>query len=210
MVPCEPEGPNQMDDDVPLSEGFHWDSLFEFSQVPSRKRSLSESNVVKESPAGTSSLPKAVDPVRDSPACGPSQPPRREELQSTGHLENQGSKGPSKGPEEVEEDGGCISESELIDTQGAGKKRRAPGVSFILSTMVYAWHTQKHSSSNSNIVSNLLHYIAASKAAFSVIFFMFYIRGAQFCSWRSTFLQSSAPTLIPQLNQLIKIFSNTR
>uniref|UniRef100_A0A8C2I704 Zinc finger protein 106a n=1 Tax=Cyprinus carpio TaxID=7962 RepID=A0A8C2I704_CYPCA len=128
MVPCEPEGPNQMDqDEVPLSEGFHWDSLFEFTQVPSCKRSLSESNVVKESPAATSSLPKAVDPVRDSPACGPSQTPRREELQSTGRLENQGSKGPFKGPEEVEEDGGCISETELIDTQGSGKKRRAPG-----------------------------------------------------------------------------------
>uniref|UniRef100_A0A671QYS9 Zinc finger protein 106-like n=1 Tax=Sinocyclocheilus anshuiensis TaxID=1608454 RepID=A0A671QYS9_9TELE len=128
MVPCEPEGPNQMDeDDVPLSEGFHWDSLVEFSQVPSRKRSLSESNVVKDGSAGTSSLPKAVEPVRDSLACGPSQPPRREELQSKGHLEIQGSIGPSKGPEEVEEDGGCRSEPELIDTQGAGKKRRAPG-----------------------------------------------------------------------------------
>ncbi|XP_016399084.1 zinc finger protein 106 isoform X1 [Sinocyclocheilus rhinocerous] len=130
MVPCEPEGPNQMnEDDVPLSEGFHWDSLVEFNQVPSRKRSLSESNVVKDGSAGTSSLPKAVEPVRDSPACCPSQPPRREELQSKGHLESaiQGSIGPSKGPEEVEEDGGCRSEPELIDTQGAGKKRRAPG-----------------------------------------------------------------------------------
>uniref|UniRef100_A0A672N715 Zinc finger protein 106-like n=1 Tax=Sinocyclocheilus grahami TaxID=75366 RepID=A0A672N715_SINGR len=128
MVPCEPEGPNQMnEDDVPLSEGFHWDSLVEFNQVPSRKRSLSESNVAKEDSAGTSSLPKAVEPVRDSPACGPSQPPRREELQSKGHLEIQGSIGPSKGPEEVVEDGSCRSEPELIDTQGAGKKRRAPG-----------------------------------------------------------------------------------
>uniref|UniRef100_A0A8C1X5Z3 Zinc finger protein 106a n=1 Tax=Cyprinus carpio TaxID=7962 RepID=A0A8C1X5Z3_CYPCA len=128
MVPCEPEGPNQMDeDDVPLSEGFHWDSLVEFSQVPSRKRSLSESNVVKDGSTCTSSLPKAVEPVRDSPACGPSQPPRREDLQSKGHLEIQGSKGHSKGPEEVEEDGSCLLEPELIDTQGAGKKRRAPG-----------------------------------------------------------------------------------
>ncbi|XP_043119325.1 zinc finger protein 106 [Puntigrus tetrazona] len=128
MVPCEPEGPNQMDnDDVPLTEGFHWDSLIEFSQTPSRKRSLSESNVVKESAAGTSSLPKAVDPVRHSPVCGPSQPPRTEELKSIGQLENQCLKEPSEGPEEVEEDAGCISESELIDTQGAGKKRRAPG-----------------------------------------------------------------------------------
>uniref|UniRef100_A0A9J7YE27 Zinc finger protein 106a n=1 Tax=Cyprinus carpio carpio TaxID=630221 RepID=A0A9J7YE27_CYPCA len=128
MVPCEPEGPNQMDEnDVPLSEGFHWDSLVEFSQVPSRKRSLSESNVVKDGSTGNSSLPKAVEPVRDSPACGPSQPPRREELQSKGHLEIQGSKGHSKGPEEVEEDGSCLLEPELIDTQGVGKKRRAPG-----------------------------------------------------------------------------------
>ncbi|XP_026085272.1 zinc finger protein 106-like isoform X2 [Carassius auratus] len=128
MVPCEPEGPNQMDEgDVPLSEGFHWDSLVEFSQVPSRKRSLSESNVVKDGSAGTSSLPKAVEPVRDSPSRGPTQPPRREELQPKGHLEILGSKGPSKGPEEFEEEGGCLSEPELIDTQGAGKKRRAPG-----------------------------------------------------------------------------------
>ncbi|XP_052437270.1 zinc finger protein 106 isoform X1 [Carassius gibelio] len=128
MVPCEPEGPNQMDEDeVPLSEGFHWDSLFELSQVPSHKQSLSESSVVKESHSGTSSIPKAVEPVRDSSEYGPSQPLRREELQSTGRLENQGLKGPTKGPEEVEEDAGCISETELIDTQGAGKKRRAPG-----------------------------------------------------------------------------------
>lgn len=128
MVPCEPEGLNQMDEnDVPLSEGFHWDSLFDLSQVPSRKRSLSESNVVKDGPAGTSSLLKGVEPLKDSPACGPSQQPRREELQSKDHLEIQGSKGPSKGLEDVDGDSGCTSEIELIDTQGAGKKRRAPG-----------------------------------------------------------------------------------
>ncbi|XP_067223638.1 zinc finger protein 106 isoform X2 [Chanodichthys erythropterus] len=128
MVPCEPESPNQMDEnDVPLSEGFHWDSLFDLGQVPSRKRSLSESNVVKDGPAGTSSLLKGVDPLRDSPACGPSQQSKREELQSKGHLEIQGSKGPSKGPEDVEGDSGCTSEIEMIDIQGAGKKRRAQG-----------------------------------------------------------------------------------
>lgn len=153
MVPCEPEGPNQMDEnDVPLSEGFHWDSLFDLGQVPSRKRSLSESNVVKDGPAGTSSLLKGVDPLRDSPACGPSQQSKREELQSKGHLEIQGSKGPSKGQEDVEGDSGCTSEIEMIDTQGAGKKRRAQGVSFMLSTVVYAWHTQ-NSSSDPNPVS---------------------------------------------------------
>lgn len=143
MVPCEPEGPNQMDEnDAPLSEGFHWDSLFDLGQVPSRKRSLSESNVIKDGPAGTSSPLKGVDPLSNSPACGPSQQSKREELQSNGHLEIQSSKGPSKGPEDIEGDSGCTSEIEMNDTQGVGKKRRAQGVSFILSTVVYAWHTQ--------------------------------------------------------------------
>lgn len=129
MVPCEPEGLNQMDeDDVPLSEGFHWDSLFDSSQVPTRKRSLSESNVVKDSPAGSSSLLNAVVPLRDSSACGSSQPAKREELQeSQGHLEFQSSKGHAKGVEDVEIDVDCASDTELIDTQGAGKKRRARG-----------------------------------------------------------------------------------
>lgn len=162
MVPCEPEGLNQMDEnDVPLSEGFHWDSLFDLSPVPSRKRSLSESNVVKDGPAGTSSLLKGVDPMKDSPACGPSQQPRREELQSKGHLEIQGSKGPSNGPEDAEGDSGCTSEIELIDTQGAGKKRRAPGVSVLLSTVLYAWHTWKYSS-DPNLVSTPMSTILRS------------------------------------------------
>ncbi|XP_051578125.1 zinc finger protein 106-like [Myxocyprinus asiaticus] len=122
MVPCEPEGNNQMsENDDPLCEGFHWDSLLDFSQVPvpSRKRSLSESSVVKDHSAGTSSLLKTVDPLRDCPPSSPSQQLRREDLQPKGHLEIQG-------PVDVEGDCGCTSETELNDMQGNGKKRRAP------------------------------------------------------------------------------------
>lgn len=128
MVPCEPEGPNQMDeDDVPLSEGFHWESLFGISQLsmPSRKRSLSESSVVKN--GETSSHLKAVEPLRDAPVSGPSHQSEREEIEP----KNQCMKGPPLGTEDVEGDIVCISETELNDTQGVGKKRRAPGVSFI-------------------------------------------------------------------------------
>lgn len=131
MVPCEPEGLNQMEeDDVPLCEGFHWDSVFDISQVslPSRKRSLSESSVVKNGSSDTSSLLKALEPLRDSPVRGPSQQVEREEKD---HLKNEGLKGPREGPKDVEVEIGCTSETELNDTQGVGKKRRAAGVSFV-------------------------------------------------------------------------------
>lgn len=131
MVPCEPEGLNQMDEnDVPLCEGFHWESVFDISQVslPSRKRSLSESSMVKNGASDTNSLLKAVDPLRDTPVSGPSQQLEREEKD---HLKNKGLKGPPQDPEDVEVDIFCTSENELNDTQEVGKKRRAPGVSFI-------------------------------------------------------------------------------
>ncbi|XP_052009330.1 zinc finger protein 106-like [Xyrauchen texanus] len=130
MVPCEPEGTNQINEnDDPLCEGFHWDTLLDFSQVPvpSRKRSLSESSVVKGHSAGTSSLLKTVDRMTDSSPSSPSQQLRREDLQPKGDLEIQGSKWPPQGQVDVEGISGCTSDTELNDTQGVGKKRRAPG-----------------------------------------------------------------------------------
>ncbi|XP_056623775.1 zinc finger protein 106 isoform X2 [Triplophysa dalaica] len=127
MVPCEPEGLNQMDEnDVPLCEGFHWESVFDISQVsvPSRKRSLSESSMVKNGASDTNSLLKAVDPLRDTPVSGPSQQLERE---AKDHLKNKGLKGPPQGSEDIEVDIFCTSENELNDTQEVGKKRRAPG-----------------------------------------------------------------------------------
>ncbi|KAA0711415.1 Zinc finger protein 106 [Triplophysa tibetana] len=127
MVPCEPEGLNQMDEnDVPLCEGFHWESVFDISQVsvPSRKRSLSESSMVQNGASDTSTLLKAVDPLRGTPVSGPSQQLEREEKD---HLKNKGLKGPPQGLEDVEVDIVCTSETELNDTQEVGKKRRAPG-----------------------------------------------------------------------------------
>lgn len=170
MVSCEPEGLNQMDeDDVPLSEGFHWDSLFDSSQMPTRKRSLSESNVVKDSPAGSSSLLNAVDPLRDSSACGSSQQAKREELQeSKGHVEFQSSKGHAKGVENVEIDVDCTSDTELMDTQGAGKKRRARGVSIILSIVDYTLLILNHSSSDSKKILVSFDYIIVPNWVFFI------------------------------------------
>ncbi|XP_073725619.1 zinc finger protein 106-like isoform X2 [Misgurnus anguillicaudatus] len=130
MVPCEPEGQNPMEEnDVPLCEGFQWDSVLDINQMSlhSRKRSLSESSVVKSGSSGTSSLLKAVDTLRDSSISGPLLQTEREEIQTKDHLTNQYLKGHLQGPEDIEGDSGCTSETELNDTQGVGKKRRAPG-----------------------------------------------------------------------------------
>lgn len=46
MVPLDQEDQSQEEDDIPLLEGFHWDSLMEVSaSTTSRKRSLSESSL---------------------------------------------------------------------------------------------------------------------------------------------------------------------
>lgn len=52
MVPLDQEDQSQEEDDIPLLEGFHWDSLMEVSaSTTSRKRSLSESSLAPGSTA---------------------------------------------------------------------------------------------------------------------------------------------------------------
>nr|XP_046268942.1 zinc finger protein 106 [Scatophagus argus]XP_046268943.1 zinc finger protein 106 [Scatophagus argus] len=54
MVPLDQEDQSQEEDNIPLLEGFHWDSLMDISTSgTSRKRSLSESSIA---PASTHSL----------------------------------------------------------------------------------------------------------------------------------------------------------
>lgn len=54
MVPLDQEDQSQEEDDIPLLEGFQWDSLMDVSTSgTSRKRSLSESSLA---PASTHSL----------------------------------------------------------------------------------------------------------------------------------------------------------
>lgn len=50
MVPCEQEDQSQEEDDIPLLEGFQWESLIDMSgPAASRKRSLSESSLAPAS-----------------------------------------------------------------------------------------------------------------------------------------------------------------
>ncbi|KAI4875300.1 hypothetical protein NFI96_022581, partial [Prochilodus magdalenae] len=150
MVPNEPDGPSQLDEeDAPLCEGFHWDSLVDFGEasVPSRKRSMSESNVVTDASAATCSLFQAGEPVRDISVGGQqhSSTLRTHSLQSfleddcEGHRDKEGLTQPSLHMDEasasvpvldqelVDGDSSCMSGNELNDWQSGGKKRRAMG-----------------------------------------------------------------------------------
>ena len=51
MVSCDQEGMSQEEEDIPLTEGFQWESLLigHANMAPTRQRSLSESSVAPES-----------------------------------------------------------------------------------------------------------------------------------------------------------------
>uniref|UniRef100_A0A8C5N628 Zinc finger protein 106-like n=1 Tax=Gouania willdenowi TaxID=441366 RepID=A0A8C5N628_GOUWI len=67
MVSCENQ--SQADEDIPLLEGFHWDSMIDVSaQGSSRKRSLSESSLA---PASTHSLFTSEKKALNSEEQGP-------------------------------------------------------------------------------------------------------------------------------------------
>ncbi|TRY81344.1 hypothetical protein DNTS_009681 [Danionella cerebrum] len=129
MVPCGSESPNQMgEEDVPLSEGFHWESLIGSSPLASRKRSLSESNLLNIGPEKASSIVKAVDQLRDSaPSCSLQHSRRGDSQQPQVDLDTQDSQDITSDLQDVVDVDGCTSEPDLIDVQAAGKKRRACG-----------------------------------------------------------------------------------
>lgn len=77
MVSCDQEGLSQEEDDIPLNEGFHWESLLSahaaVAPPPPRKRCLSESSIAPESsmftsqgPTGTTARKSSIRPVRCS------------------------------------------------------------------------------------------------------------------------------------------------
>lgn len=153
MVPNEPEGPSHMEEeDVPLCEGFHWDSLFDFKEasVPSLKRSVSESSVVADKSAASCSLLNAIEPVRETPVEGAQLgvsmlrpltiqshlegdcegPSINDGLgQARAHKDAASATVPVLDREPVDEDSSCMSGTEQNDWQSGGKKRRAVGVS---------------------------------------------------------------------------------
>ncbi|XP_017269259.1 zinc finger protein 106 isoform X2 [Kryptolebias marmoratus] len=78
MVPCEQESQSQEEEDIPLLEGFQWESLMDVSvQGTSRKRSLSESILA---PASTHSLFASFTSEETAPREGLGS----EQLRSTG------------------------------------------------------------------------------------------------------------------------------
>ncbi|XP_072545598.1 zinc finger protein 106 [Salminus brasiliensis] len=150
MVPSEPEGPSNMEeDDAPLCEGFQWDSLVDFNTVPvpSRKRSMSESSVVTDGTAASCSLLKTEEPEMEISIRGPQHrsKPMPQSIQSLleddceGQRENEGlaqakaqtatssASVPVLDPEPIDGDSSCMSGTELNDCQSGGKKRRAVG-----------------------------------------------------------------------------------
>lgn len=139
MVPLEQEDQSQEEDDLPLLEGFQWESLMDVSTLsPSRKRSLSESSL---SPPCAQSLrtPQASKQTaqKDEAACSEQQGfAALEQVECQHELELR--------PAEREEQltslvtalqrfdsvlGDSSSGTELCDGQGTGKRRRAARVS---------------------------------------------------------------------------------
>lgn len=162
MVPNEPEGASHMeDDDVPLCEGFHWDSVADFSPVSafSRKRSMSESSVVTHGTTKSCSVLRATEPtsvinLRDSgkPRLQAAQSPMGEDCdQRNGegithdeeHMKTMEVQKPVQDTEPMNGESSCMSNAEL----NGGKKRRAVGVSdfsfsfFFLFLFIYSLQT---------------------------------------------------------------------
>ncbi|XP_040916324.1 zinc finger protein 106 [Toxotes jaculatrix] len=150
MVPNELEDQSQEEDDIPLLEGSHWESLMDFSAPgTSRKRSLSESSLAPAStPSLFTSLVSKETAQRENLASekqGTSVPPTfaqgnkddhgQQVEQMLGQFEAKAQKQPDKLTSATVEVlqrsdsvlGDSSSGTEQIDGQGTGKRRRAAG-----------------------------------------------------------------------------------
>lgn len=132
MVPLEQEDQSQEEDNIPVLEGFQWESLMDVSaSSPSRKRSLSESSL---SPPGAHPLlaPQTSQQValKEEAACA----------QRRGSASSEKAAPPAEREEELPASvaslegcdsvlGDSSSGTELCDGQGTGKRRRAARVS---------------------------------------------------------------------------------
>lgn len=152
MVPIEQEDQSQEEEDIPLLEGFQWESMMDNSA--SRKRSLSESSIAPASSHSlfTSLMSKetAQREAHSSEQQGSSVSPnpifaqgnkdnqRQQEVeQMLGQFEALAQKQPDKLTSATVKAlqrsdsvlGDSSSGTELYDSQGTGKRRRAAGVS---------------------------------------------------------------------------------
>ncbi|XP_059209736.1 zinc finger protein 106 [Centropristis striata] len=148
MVPMDQEDQSQEEDDIPLLEGFQWESLMD--TPASRKRSLSESSIAPTSSHSlfTSHVSKetaqreALSSEQQGPASSPSpmaaqgnKDNQQEVEQMHGQLEAKAQKQPEKLTSATVKTlqrsdsvlGDSSSGTELCDGQGTGKRRRAAG-----------------------------------------------------------------------------------
>lgn len=130
MVPLEQEDQSQEEDDIPLLEGFQWESLVDVSTSgPSRKRSLSESSLAPP-PAHSLLTPLA-----------PKQTAQAEQRAFSTSAKMDGQHELEREEEALASSlatalqrcdsvlGDSSSGTELCEGQGPGKRRRAAGVS---------------------------------------------------------------------------------
>lgn len=142
MVPLDQEDQSQEEDDIPLLEGFHWDSLMEVSgSTTSRKRSLSESSLAPGSnPSVFTSLTSPETPQREgldrepqgSSVFGSKEEQREPELEKMlcEIVETQADK---RTVMELQQSDSFLVDSgsgtDQYDGQGTGKRRRRVKVS---------------------------------------------------------------------------------
>lgn len=141
MVPKEPEGTSHMENDVPLCEGFQWDSVADVSVFP-HKRNMSESSVVTHSTTASCSLLRDAEPTsvmnlqNTAKARLQIVPSAKEEdcddqrdnkgiPQAKEHVKEMNVQKPVQDTEPVDAESSCMSSAEL----NGAKKRRAVGVS---------------------------------------------------------------------------------
>ncbi|GAA6096561.1 zinc finger protein 106 [Tachysurus ichikawai] len=141
MVPNDPEGASQVEDNVPLCEGFHWDSVADISPVSlfPCKSNMSESSVINHSTTASCSILRDADPtsvtnlldtVKERLQTVPSL--KEEDCdqwdnkgidQATEHIKKMDVQKPVQDTEPVDAESSCMSSAEL----NGGKKRRAVG-----------------------------------------------------------------------------------
>lgn len=135
MVPLEQEDQSQEEDNIPLLEGFQWESLMDVSTLgPSRKRSLSESSLAPP-PAHSLLTPQTSKQTAqekvlpaEQRAFSPS-----EKMDGQHELEREEETLASSLATALQRCDSVLGDSssgtELCEGQGPGKRRRAAGVS---------------------------------------------------------------------------------
>lgn len=154
MVPLDQEDQSQEEEDIPLLEGFHWDSLVDMSASgASRKRSLSESSLATASShsvfTSLMSQETAQKEGLSSEQQGSSENNDNQSTQELEQMSGQHEAGAQKQPDSLttatalqHSDPVLVDSSsgtEQYDGQGTGKRRRAARVRCVMAPHLDAY-----------------------------------------------------------------------